>query len=105
MHAGGLLALDSVPALKRIFPPGSIVEVACDRPAQAMARLESLPGVDEVALFGNSLHVVLSDPSALPGLEGSVAAAGCGSVSVREISPSLEDVFIRVIARAEGRAA
>jgi len=105
MHAGRLLALDSVPALKRLFPAGSVVEVSCDRPAGAMATLERLPGVGEVALFGDSLHVVLTEPSALPNLGGELAAAGCANVSVREISPSLEDVFIRVIARAEGRAA
>lgn len=105
MHAGRLLALDGVPELKRVFPRGSIVEVSCGRPAQAMARLEKLAGVSEVALFGNSLHVVLSEPSVVPTLETSLAAAGCEDVLVREISPSLEDVFIRVIAGAEGRVA
>jgi ABC-2 type transport system ATP-binding protein len=105
MHAGRLLALDSVPALKRVFPRGSIVEVTCDRPAQAMAKLERLPGVGEVALFGTSLHVVLSEPSVAPTLDRSLVAAGCENVSVREIPPSLEDVFIRVIARAEGKVA
>src|SRR5512136_2372393 len=62
MHAGRLLALDSVPDLKRVFPRGTIVEVSCSRPAQAMAKLERIPGVSEVALFGNGLHVVISQP-------------------------------------------
>jgi ABC-2 type transport system ATP-binding protein len=105
MHAGKLLALDSVPELKRVFPRGTIVEVACSHPAQAMARLERLPGVIEVALFGNGLHVVLSEPAVASTLEQSLVAAGCEDATVREISPSLEDVFIRVIASAEGEAA
>jgi ABC-2 type transport system ATP-binding protein len=105
MHAGRLLALDSVPNLKRVFPRGTIVEVSCGRPAQAMAGLERLPGVTEVALFGERLHVVLSDPGAAATLAGGLAAAGCEDAAVREISPSLEDVFIRVIAAAEGEAA
>ncbi len=105
MHAGRLLALDTVPELKRLFPKGTIVEVACANPAQAMAKLERLPGVAEVALFGNVLHVVVSEPSVAAGLAGGLAASGCEDAAIREISPSLEDVFIRVIARAEGRAA
>ncbi len=105
MHAGRLLALDGVPELKRLFPKGTIVEVRCGRPAQAMAGLEGLPGVTEVALFGNALHVVVSEASVAGGLHAALATLGCPDASVREISPSLEDVFIRVIARAEGRAA
>jgi ABC-2 type transport system ATP-binding protein len=105
MHAGRLLALDSVPQLKRVFVPGTIVEVSCSRPAQAMAKLERLPGVSEVALFGNGLHVVLSEPAVASTLNESLTAAGCENVTIRAISPSLEDVFIRVIARAEGEAA
>ena len=103
MHAGRLLALDSVPGLKRVFPRGSIVEVACSGSARAMAGIERLPGVSEVALFGDALHVVLSEPSALPSLERSLSETGCADATVRAISPSLEDVFIRVIATAEGR--
>jgi ABC-2 type transport system ATP-binding protein len=105
MHAGRLLALDSVPQLKRVFLPGTIVEVSCSRPAQAMAKLERVPGVSEVALFGNSLHVVLSEPAVASTLNESLTTAGCEHVTIRAISPSLEDVFIRVIARAEGKAA
>jgi ABC-2 type transport system ATP-binding protein len=105
MHAGRLLALDSVPQLKRVFLPGTIVEVSCSRPAQAMAKLERLPGVSEVALFGSGLHVVLSEPDVASTLNESLTTAGCEHVTIRAISPSLEDVFIRVIARAEGEAA
>jgi ABC-2 type transport system ATP-binding protein len=105
MHAGRLLALDSVPALTAVFPRGSVVEVACDRPAQAMAGLERTPGVREVALFGDRLHVVLADPGVGAVLKENLAAAGCPGAKVREITPSLEDVFIRAIARAQERVA
>jgi len=105
MHAGRLLALDSVPDLKSVFPQGTVVEVTCGRPAQAMARLEELPGVVEVALFGERLHVVLGDPAVGASLARSLDAVGCENATVRAISPSLEDVFIHVIARAEGEAA
>ena len=70
-------------------------------PAQAMAKLERLPGVAEVALFGDRLHVVLADPSAATILDRALSSAGCGDADLREIVPSLEDVFIRAIATAE----
>ena len=104
MHAGRLLALDGVPALKSVFPKGSVLEVACARPAQAMAKLERIPGVSEVALFGDHLHVVLGDPAVASTLAQGLAAAGCADATIRGISPSLEDVFIRAIAAAERRA-
>jgi drug efflux transport system ATP-binding protein len=105
MHAGRLLALDSVPALKNGFPRGTVLEVACGRPAQAMARLERVPGVSDVALFGDRLHVVLADPAIAAALERDLSSVGCEDATVREIVPSLEDVFIRVIARADAGAA
>ena len=104
MHAGRLLALDTVPALKGVFAAGAIVEVACGTPARAMAAIDGLPGVEEVALFGERLHVVLAEPRLAERLAGLVALAGCENATVKPISPSLEDVFIHVIARAEGRA-
>ncbi|OYV88936.1 MAG: hypothetical protein B7Z68_12625 [Acidobacteria bacterium 21-70-11] len=105
MHAGRLLALDGVPALKRIFPPGTVVEVACSRPAQAVAAIERLPGIEEVALFGERLRVVLASAAASAGLAARVREAGCADAVIAPAEPSLEDVFIHVIAEAEGAAA
>jgi ABC-2 type transport system ATP-binding protein len=87
-----------------VFPRGTVMEVACSRPAQAMGKLERLPGVSEVALFGDRLHVVLADPTVAETLALRLSTAGCEDATVREIVPSLEDVFIRLIAAAEGGA-
>jgi ABC-2 type transport system ATP-binding protein len=105
MNAGRLLALDSVPRLKSTFPPGSIVEIRCPRPPQAMAALARTAGVGEVALFGDVLHAVLDDPGWKPGLKAQLDALGFAPARVESIPPSLEDVFIHVIAQAEARGA
>ena len=105
MHAGRLLALDAVPALKQVFPTGTIVELACTNPARAMTALEGLPGVEEVALFGERLHIVLAEARFVDGLAIRITQAGCADATVTAIAPSLEDVFIHMIALAEGRAA
>ena len=101
MHAGRLLALDTVPALKGAIPAGSLVEVSCPRAPQALAVLERINGVSEAALFGNALHAVLAAPRLVPAIEAALAAAGFTPAAVRPIAPSLEDAFIHIISKAE----
>jgi ABC-2 type transport system ATP-binding protein len=102
MHAGRLLALDSVPRLKKAYASGSLVEVTCPRPARALVVLDRIDGVSDAALFGDRLHAVVDDPGRLRDVERELRQAGFDPVSVRAIPPSLEDVFIRVIRDAEG---
>jgi len=103
MHAGRLLALDSVARLKGRFRSGSVLEIACPRAAQALEVLERAPGVAEEALFGELLHVVLDDPDRRDEVAATLTAAGFSPLEVRAIAPSLEDVFIHTIRGAEQR--
>jgi ABC-2 type transport system ATP-binding protein len=57
--------------------------------------LRGKPGVEMVAPFGNTLHVCGTDPVALEGSVRQVAAPA--SMSVRQVEPSLEDVFIHLM--------
>jgi ABC-2 type transport system ATP-binding protein len=60
--------------------------------------LEKQPGVDSVAPFGTSLHVSGRDRAALA---AAIAAHHDGpDLAWREIEPSLEDVFIGLMAKA-----
>ena len=101
MHAGALIRLDTIPALKGIFAEDSVVEVSCARPALALLELEGMRGVGDAALFGETLHVVLEAPDALDGVRRRLADRGFEPVEARPIVPSLEDVFIRSIGEAE----
>jgi ABC-2 type transport system ATP-binding protein len=68
----------------------------------AMEELRALPGVEMVAPFGNTLHVSGTEREALAAsLEGFGKRPG---VAVREVAPSLEDVFIHLM-RGLGEAA
>ena len=101
MHAGRLLALDTVPRLKKMFADDSVFEVACAGPARALLVLEGIEGVSDAALFGDRLHAVVDEPGVRHNVERELADAGFDPVTVRSIPPSLEDVFIRVIHDAE----
>jgi ABC-2 type transport system ATP-binding protein len=66
---------------------------------EAARALEGMPGVEQVAAFGPSLHVVGSDR---PALEQSVAAAAKRfGVRAAPGETTLEDVFIRLMSEAE----
>jgi ABC-2 type transport system ATP-binding protein len=101
MHAGRLLALDTIAELKQIFTPGTVLEVECGDAPRALASLETLPGVIDAALFGEHLHAVVEDPEVATTIQSFLAGKGFTSVSVRHVVPSLEDVFIRSIRDAE----
>jgi ABC-2 type transport system ATP-binding protein len=101
MHAGKLLALDTIPVLKKIFPPGTVLEVECGDAPRALESLETLPGVIDAALFGEHLHAVVDDPEVATAIQSLLNGEGFASVSVRPVAPSLEDVFIRSIREAE----
>ena len=62
------------------------------------ARLRSSPGVEQVAPFGTTLHVVGLDRTAL---ETALAAIKADGVSYEEGETSLEDVFIQFMARSK----
>ena len=103
MHAGRLLALDTIPRLKTIFAPGSVLEVECRDAARALEHLEDLPGVLDVALFGSHLHAVVAAPETAQAIEQHLESKGFEPVTVDPVQPSLEDVFIRSIRDAEER--
>ena len=60
-----------------------------------VAELRALPGVELVAPFGNVLHVSGTDREALAGSLATFARRP--GVSVREVAPGLEDVFIHLM--------
>nr|WP_295462693.1 ABC transporter ATP-binding protein [Mesorhizobium sp.] len=62
------------------------------------ARLRNSPGVEQVAPFGATLHVVGLDRTAL---ETALAAIKADGVSYEEGETSLEDVFIQFMARSK----
>jgi ABC-2 type transport system ATP-binding protein len=101
MHAGRLLALDTIPELKKNFAPGTVLEIDCGDAARALEHIENHPQVIDAALFGDHLHAVVSDPEASPAVQQHLEQQGFTPVKLRPVNPSLEDVFIRSIREAE----
>jgi ABC-type multidrug transport system ATPase subunit len=96
-------------ALPEITPPGTRrVEVAIEgSAAQVMRRARALDYVQEATIFGNSVHLLVPDAKTHDDLMRDLTEAGV-KVTVRPITPSLEDVFVRLTslqAEAENGAA
>ena len=96
LHEGRLLALDTPDAL-RAGLPGRIVEMIAADQVRAVSLAQNEPGVEDVQTFGERAHVRFAahaGAGAEARLAGSLAAAGIAIRSLREVPPSLEDVFI-----------
>jgi ABC-2 type transport system ATP-binding protein len=104
MVDGELVALDTPSALKRTWVPGRLLAVrGTGLRREALARMR---GVADVEPFGAGLHVRgeadALDPS---GVAQVLEEAGAAKVSVEEIPPTLEDVFLAVARRGASRSA
>ena len=99
LHEGRVLALDQ-PGTLRSSLPGIVFEIMVANPRDALHRLVNQPELSRVQVFGDRLHVSTSqtDPAAASeALQRAVRAAGVTAQSVRQIVPSLEDVFIQLL--------
>ncbi len=104
VYRGGLIALGTPGELKASSMTETVLEVVCDRAQDALAPLEAIAGVREVALFGTALHVVVEEGLDLtPQVTESLSRAGFAVDRVERITPSLEDVFVSLIEASERR--
>ncbi|MFN7916178.1 MAG: ABC transporter ATP-binding protein [Vicinamibacterales bacterium] len=95
LHNGQLLALDTPDALRRSLP-GALFEVIAADHRQAVAALRRFPDVANVQTFGERAHVRLTEAGGQGAdrLTRELREAGVAVTSVRQVPPSLEDVFV-----------
>ncbi len=99
INQGRLVALDSPEALKRTALGGDLLLVECEALGPALAALQQAPGVRDCSVFGNALHVLVDDAErAARDLPAHLAAHGIAPIRTTRIPPSLEDVFVRLVA-------
>jgi drug efflux transport system ATP-binding protein len=105
IYHGELIAEGTPETLKTRFMQEDVLEVICERPQDAMEEVRRIPGVQEVALFGKSLHVVAGDGEAAGRAVGArLHEAGFRPESIEKIAPSMEDVFVSLIEARDGAA-
>jgi ABC-2 type transport system ATP-binding protein len=101
LHEGALLSVGEPDELRGVVE-GEILGVRVDRPRDAQQLLRSEQRVIRAALFGDVIHVtVASAQKDRAYIERTIRDAGMEVYRVDALEPSLEDVFIEVIDRAE----
>ena len=84
--------------LPEVTPPGMRrVEADCrEGVAALMASARTLPYVHAVTIFGTSLHLLVDESIPNEKIDVDLESFGISSVVVRDIPPTLEDVFVRL---------
>ena len=102
---GRLVAIDAPSVLKKRSLGGELLLIECDPIGRAIDALAGVPGVEDVAPFGNTLHVLIKAGSgviaALPDL---FASKQITATRIETIEPTLEDVFVRLVSSREHAA-
>jgi len=102
VYAGRLIALGSPTMLKHTLEGSKIFEVLCGKPVEAMEILQAFPWVTETSIFGSAFHVSTSDlESGEARVQEELAKRGIAVDRIQPIVPSLEDVFIHLIAEED----
>ncbi len=84
--------------LPEVTPPGMRrVEVECrEGVASLMTSARTLQYVHASTIFGTSLHLLVDERVSNQTIDTDLEAFGITSVAVRDIAPTLEDVFVRL---------
>jgi ABC-2 type transport system ATP-binding protein len=102
IHGGRLAAIGSVSEVKEIFASRPIVELRAPKPVEVMNALDVMLEVEKTSLFGTAVHAVLRSPDIKPeSIRSALEARGLTVVSADRVEPSLEDVFLDVVEKAQ----
>lgn len=99
LHQGRLLGVGTPDEIKAMMP-GALLEVRTSAPRRTAALLREQLAEGAVGLFGDRVHLATRDAArAETHARELITAAGFELLSIRPIEPSLEDVFVSVVAQ------
>ncbi len=106
IYRGRIIALGTPAELKVESMPEAVWELETDQLPEALSFLKGRMAEEspwrEVSLFGNTLHLVTPKETDLASsVPPSLAARGIVTLRLERIEPSLEDVFISLVEKAD----
>ncbi len=106
MYQGKIIALDAPASLKQALASHTLMELDSSDPLESLRVLEGAEGIAEVAVFGAGLHITVPDPgTAVPRIRSLLDQQGIQIQRLEPIQPSIEDVFVGMIAEEERKSA
>ncbi len=97
IYGGKIVARGTPSELKRAPDAGVTVEILSERNVAILDALDGVPFVRSAALAGASLHVTVDDRRDVGGLRALLEGRGFDAGPLRDVTPSLEDVFASVV--------
>lgn len=81
--------------LPEVNPPGTRrLDISCEYVTRGLQILRHHAGVISATVFGQSMHLLVSDQLSESVIREDLKAGGIGEADIRPIAPSLEDVFV-----------
>jgi ABC-type multidrug transport system ATPase subunit len=94
---------DELKHLPTVNPPGTKRwDVTCEHVTLAMQTLRHLPGIRNVTVFGQSMHLLVDESLPEQVIRNELAKVNIQKVDIHPIGPSLEDVFVALTANRNG---
>jgi len=99
INQGRIIAIGSPDELRHTALGGELLLLECEALGPTLAALQQAPGVIDASVFGSTIHVLVRDAErSLTELPAYLEQQGLRPSLVARISPSLEDVFVQLIA-------
>ncbi len=100
LNQGRLVASGGPDELRRVFR-GAILEIYADQRFPAKEALSGGPHIEDVNLFGEGLHVTVHGDveTAMAEARAALSSKGISIQSIRQVDPSMEDVFFQLTGR------
>lgn len=100
---GRIVALDSPGHLKMRSLGGELLAVECAAPDRALRALAEFSLARDVAIFGNSLHVLVDNAAgSADAVMEFLHSRGVADAHAFQIEATLEDVFVRLVSAGNG---
>ncbi len=99
IDGGRIIAMGSPGELRQRRLGGTLYELECSALGKGLEALRQAPGVIDAAIFGDGLHVLLQATVVPSDLQALLLRLGIKAGTPHQITPSLEDVFVQLVAR------
>jgi ABC-2 type transport system ATP-binding protein len=102
IYKGTILIVDEPSAIRESLGM-PMIEVSSPNARIARDVVSAVDGVDSVSMYGERLHIGIKEKRTADQVLTALSAGGVEIKGYREIIPSLEDVFIELVKKEEGK--
>ncbi len=104
LHKGKLLFCDTPANLKAKLGK-TVLAVISPEPRRVREELEAAEGISSLVMTGDGVHVVIDGPARSAEFQTRLAAREIPFDEIRQVTPTIEDLFVDAVARPAGRVA